>query len=382
MAPQGVEPAAPPTDRDHASEHREADRLAYFDTLHQGFERAVRRVGGTTDAHFAIGGRIVRIRFAGAALPSHLTRALAHREIPPATPGLTLCVWDSASTGTPLPLLIESLVVLLRDRWWERLDSRREIKGYDGGRIRTSFFLGPDILSALDVERHLGLYWIAAEDKLPYWERGSPFLSLLSWWMAEQDRHYVHAGAVGRPDGGVLLAGPGGSGKSTSALAALAAGLAYASDDYCLVTDRPVPFVYSIYSTAKLKALVDFDRFPDLRDRCSNLERVGDEKAVLFLNEHFTAQVVDGFPIRALLLPRVTGAPRAHLTPATAMEAFKALAPSSLLQVPGSGPRLLHTLGRLVKQLPALHLNLGGDPATIPPAIDAALAASSGGRAS
>jgi hypothetical protein len=126
---------------------------------------------------------------------------------------------------------------------------------------------------------------------------------------------------------------------------------------------------------------VDFERFPDLRRHCSNLERVGDEKAVLFLNEHFTTQITKGFPIRAVLLPRVTEAASAHLTPATAAEAFKALAPSSLLQVPGGGPQLLQTLKRLVHQLPAFHLNLGADPATIPPAIDAAIAAS-GARAS
>jgi len=362
MATQGIDPLA------------ESDRLEYFDALHRGFERAAQRAGETVEHYFEIAGQIVCVRFAGDGLAPHLTGALAHLAVPPRTPALTICVWDDVSTGTRLPLLVGSLVTLLRDRWWELIDRRREIREYDGRRIRTSFFLGPDILSALDMERNLGLYWIQSEDRLPYWERGSPFLALLSWWMASRDRHYVHAGAVGHADGGVLLAGKGGSGKSTSALASLSAGLAYASDDYCLVADRPAPFVHSVYGTAKLKGRADFDRFPHLRERCSNLERVGDEKALLFLREHYPERLVSGFPIRAVLLPRITDQPHARLKDATSAEAFRALAPSTLLQVPGAGPGLLQALGRLVKQVPAYHLELGADPESIPKAIESVLA--------
>ena len=192
--------------------------------------------------------------------------------------------------------------------------------------------------------------------------------------MASERRYYVHAGAVGHADGGVLLAGRGGSGKSTTALACLDSDLVYASDDYCIVSNDVGPVVHSVYSTAKLKGHVDFERFPHLRERCSNLELVGDEKALLFLQDHYADRIVRGFPICAVLLPRVNHSPHARVTSATSAEAFRALAPSTLMQVPGAGPELLEALRRLLEAVPAFHLDLGPDPASLPPLIGEILA--------
>ena len=279
----------------------EADRLTYFETVYTGFERAAQQIGGVIERFYTIGGLPICLRFAGDSLAPLLTPALAHLSTEPTTtPALTICVWDSASTKTKLPLLLASLVDLLRQKWGELLDIRREIKQYHGQRIRTSFFLGPDILSALDTQRHVGVYWIEDAARIPYWEKGSPFLAILSWWMELMKRQYVHAGAVGNRTGGVLLAGKGGSGKSTTALACLQSELLYASDDYCLVTSEPAPYVYSLYNTAKLKGQQDFQRFPHLSEKISNAGHLSEEKAVIFLHQHYPEKIVSGFPIQAV----------------------------------------------------------------------------------
>jgi subfamily B ATP-binding cassette protein MsbA len=78
-----------------------------------------------------------------------------------------------------------------------------------------TFHLGPDILNALDLQQNLAVYWVEDANRIPYYERGSPLSALLSLWMGARQRYFVHAGAVGNANGGVLLTGKGGAGKST-----------------------------------------------------------------------------------------------------------------------------------------------------------------------
>ena len=95
---------------------------------------------------------------------------------------------------------------------------------------------------------------------------------------------------------------------------------------------------------------------------------------MLFLQEHYPHQLIAGFPIRAVLLPHVVGEGVSSVSPATSADAFRALAPSSLMQVPGAGPGLLMALRTLVEQAPAFHLHLGADPRDLPGVIADVLA--------
>lgn len=355
--------------------HLDADRVAYFDALMTGFCRAGQAVGGVEDRVYMIGGHAVRLRFAGRGLIPPLTRALAHLAIEarPAT-ALTVNLWDSASTGVGLPLLARDLVDLVRLRWFERLDGRHEIKGYDSPRIRTTFHLGPDILSALDTERATAVYWVNDAAALPYYERGYPLQNILNWWAESHALHFVHAGAVGLPSGGVLVAGAGGSGKSSTCLTCGLAGMAFAGDDYSLVTLDPAPYAYSLYNTSKLRAEVELNRYPGMRSWLANGDRLADEKPMFFFREQFPDRVALGFPLKAILLPRVTGQRDTSLEPAAPMTAFRLIAPSTLLQLSGTGQPAFSLLSRLVRRVPAYTLHLGTDTEQIPHAITALLA--------
>jgi hypothetical protein len=186
--------------------------------------------------------------------------------------------------------------------------------------------------------------------------------------MNRHGRQLVHGGAVGTSRGGVLLAGKGGSGKSTTALSCLNSDMLYVSDDYSLVATDPVPYVYSIYSSAKLNA-DNIQRVPHLMPAISNQNLMDEEKAVFFLYPYFKEKIAKGFPIHGILLPHIQGGTKTTLMRASAVEALKALALSTISQLAGAGRASLQIMEGLVRQVPCYHLALGTDLARIPEVI-------------
>lgn len=347
----------------------EADRLSFFQTLHTWFAHITQSIG-TIDRFYSIGGYTVRFSFASEAMAAQLTQAIAHLETAPTDdPALTICLWDNASTQTKLPGLMPAFIRTFHWYWHIYLDARQNIKDLCSDRFQMHFKVGPNVFSALDTQQNLALYWIDDAAQLPYWEQGSPLQTILNWWTSHHQRQYVHAAAVGTASGGVLLAAKGGSGKSTSALACLNSDLTYASDDYCLVSTEPVPYVYSLYNSAKLKGAKDLERFPELAPLLSNGDRLGEEKAMIFLKQHFPEKVVSGFPIRAILVPKIVGGSDTRLSKTTAITALKALAPSTLFQLSGTGHGSMQMMSNLVKQVPCYILELGTDITQIPQVI-------------
>ncbi len=348
------------------------DRIAYFDMAELGFHRAIAREGGEVEKRFRIAGRLVALRFAGSALVRKLTAAIGHLQAPEdrsAEPDLTIDIWDSASTQTPLPLLLASFVDLLRLRWFERLDIRKEVKGYHSERIRTIFHLGPDILSLYNPERRTAIYWINSVDDIPYYEEGYPLTPILNWWLEQNGLQLMHAASVGNEAGGVIICGKGGSGKSTTALSCINSRLKFLGDDYCALETNGTPRIWSLYSTSKLKGPEDVARFPRFRDLISNMDRLGDEKALLFLNEHMPESLIASFPLRAVFVPRITGLPHTDVSEISAMSALRSLAPSTLFQLPGDGAAAFKKMSDLVKSVPCHSLNLGTTIERIPDAI-------------
>jgi len=351
----------------------EDEHLAFFQYVFTIYKKAERSVGKCQDRYFSIGNRSVHLHFAGDGLVDSITPALAHLEIPPLEdPELTILMWDSASTGTVLPSILSRYFDSLGE-WWIHLDRRGEIKELTSDRIYTSFHLGPNIFSILDRRRNLAMYWVQDGRALPYYEIGSPLRTILHWWADRGPFQFVHGGAVGVASGGVLLAAKGGSGKSTTALTCLEAGMLYASDDYCLVRVEGDPYVFSVYNTAKLRGDQDLERFPRLAPLVSNKSRLEKDKALLFLHQHFPEQVSRGFPLKAILVPSITSTNETRLSPATAGAVLTALAPSTLLQLPGAGKAAFRMMAKLVGRVPGYVLELGGDISRIPSLIQGLL---------
>lgn len=351
---------------DTAIRGEDTSPVVFFETVYRAFQQAEQIAAGSLDRFYSIGGYTIRLRFAGPALVPRITPALEHLATKPSSsPMLTICLWDSASTRAQMPPPPWSA---------EAYIARGEVRGYNDGRIHTSFHIGANVLNMLDTRLDLAVLWICDASQIPYYESSAPLRTILHWWMCNHGRQVVHAGAVGTSMGGVLLAGKGGSGKSTTALACLNSELVYVSDDYCLLATDSVPYAYSLYSSAKLNA-EDVERFPRLASAVSNPKRLGTEKAVFLLHKHYREKIATGFPIRAILLPRVTGRSETSLKEISSAASLKALAASTIFQLPGAGHKDFQRITKFVKQMPSYILELGYDISRIPDAIMGLLSA-------
>ena len=355
-------PPAPVVSSESSHKDQSSQSVEYFQSVYELFKSS-QQTTGAVQRSFRIGGYLIRLSFAGEALLS-LTRALEHLAVDDnSTPDLTVCLWDSESTGQRMT-----------QRPWQEDDflARGVIQGYNTERIYTAFQHGSAAVSVLDQERNLAVFW-APDSNLPYWEHGSPIRTILHWWLLNQGLQLVHAAAVGTPNGGVLIGGKGGSGKSTTALTCLESNLFYIGDDYTLLGIDSGPVVHSLYNSAKLNS-DQVQRLPALVPKIANPERLAEEKALLFVNEHYPSKVATQLPVRAILLPRVTGLPETHLKRVSVALALAALAPSTIFQLPRAGNEALKFLATFARGLPCFSIEVGTDLSTIPPVIEGLLA--------
>lgn len=328
-------------------------RLAHhFRAVKTAFDRAA-AVAGLHEVAVELAGFRLVIRAAGRDLAPAFLRALAHAAIPVPAAGagrdLVIHAFDSASTGVPLP-----------DLSWEGADTALE-GGITATREGTT-----GILTLLDEERNEALHWIRDARRLPHSERTAPLRAILACWMSTRGCHLVHAAAVGSEDGAAILAGKGGAGKSSTALQCLLAGMDLAGEDYVALSAGAGLRVHAIYRSAKVD--------PSQRVHFGPLgppEEPGGpgEKAVYFLGGDHPGRVVASMPLRAILVPRVTGERETRVTSITTMEGLGALLPSSVMQIPALGRGGVQAIGRWMKGLPCFRLELGSDRSAIPGVI-------------
>jgi len=323
------------------------------------FVRAA-KASGLHKRAFILGGHRIEMQFAGTKLLDPMTRALAHCAVPvEGAAELRVCFFDTESTGTPMA----------RPAWSpDQYTGSGQIANFCDERVETSYQLWWDVFQCLDRERKVALYWTPSWRVLPWWEVSFPLRVILHWWLRDTEWQPVHAAAVGSADGGVLIAGPCGAGKSTTALSCLGSRLHYAGDDYTLARVGPSPHVSCLYSTAKLDP-EGLERFPHLAASVTNRDRLDREKAMLFLNESQPAALIGGFAVRAVVVPEVTGRRDTALEPAAQSLAMLALAPTTTKHLPAARARTAAKLIRLTKSAACYRLLAGTDLAQIPEAL-------------
>jgi len=339
------------------SENTEAQ--AYFQQLQGFFETSLLKSGGPIDRFYQIAGFVLRFRFSGSGLLSRFSPAFNHLLIPASDHSdLTIYLWEAESVPniTPLP--------------WSSNDylPMGFIRGYNDERFVTIFQQESRALNMLDAVTNEAVFCVPAAKKIPSFENGHPLIPLLHSWLARHERQLVHAAAVGKPEGGVLISGQGGCGKSSTALACLGSSLSYAGDDFVAVRVSPQPFVFSVYNTGKLEP-EHLMRFPHLVSFHRDQKEKSNEKVLFYLHQEFREEIISGFPIKALLFPEVVkGASR--IFPITPYEALKALAISTVSLLPGLFDLSLKNLAKLARQLPGYSLELGPDLSAIPALIE------------
>ena len=321
---------------------------------------------GHADVDAVFGGQAIRIRVAPAALRDLLKPLAGTNGAVEAD--CTIELWDAAACGLDPPAFPRSAGrpgVMGELRW---LDSPTTAGVWqEPGPIVLTWDAGGPTVSG----------WIGDSSRLAAWERAAPLRAALNWVLRGPGRTLVHAAAVGRAGGGpgLLIGGPGGSGKSTTALSWLLAGGDFAGDDYVLVElDGPQgPAAAPVYATAKADPAA-MALLPEL----ASTGAVGEDelagKTVIDVRDLRPGQPTGPVPIAAIVIPRVARAARPLVEPLPGAAALKALAPSSLLQLPRER-RGLAVLAALVREVPCFSIDLATDPAANLDALENALPA-------
>lgn len=333
---------------------------AYCDRLQATFDRARAATGCRADRTFTLAGEEVRLRFASEALAKILTPALAHLPAVSFSSGLDVLCWEGDAPDVQLPPLPWA--------WPEKWRNGSRYRPCQNPHFVISDLRDSEAIVLLRTDTGQAFFWTRCVDRLPTWHFGSPLLAIFSAWACAHGLILAHAACVGTERGGVLLVGKGGSGKSTTSLLCAEAGLRYLSDDYCVVQPGPVPIVFSLYNTGKLLR-AKLPQMPRLAGYAIEPSRDAYDKPVIHLNRVPGIAVETQLPLRAILVPVVTGGPGTTVAPTTEAQALLALAPSTIFQLQNNAPDFFRAMGALVRRVPCFRLNLGTRFDEIPPSI-------------
>lgn len=295
-----------------------------------------------------IAGRAIRFRFSTQAVAQRLFRALEHQQAAESElPDLTVWCWDGGSRGSKTPAIadcgIEKGVV------------------FDDGPPLVSIDIETGRIDAYDPARRLGFYYVPDHRTVAPWDLVKPFLRILHWWAASIGLRLLHGAAMATDYGGALLVGSGGSGKSTTALACASEELRYIADDYCVLEPGKSPHIHSLFSSGSADAK-SLALLPHLAAAFEPSPSQQGDKSVVFLAEHTPDVLESSARLRAIVVPQIkpmSGGEARRITP---MEALRALAPSTLLQLPGARSLALAQMVSMVREVPCWKLLVGPEP--------------------
>lgn len=316
--------------------------------------------GNSEHIKIDIGGNLIDLHFANPTLKKWILPAFRYFVTAEwSEPDLTICIWDSVSTN----------IDQLPPAWEETSFSiRAEIKNFSSEQIFTAYHLGANSLSLLDKENKQAIFWVRDPNYFPDYEMAVPLRIIFHWWMSLRDILLVHSAAVGHRDGGVLITGKSGSGKSSTALACLFSDLLYAADDSCLVQENKPVTVLSLYNVAK-KNLSSVDLKSQLA-QSALASRSNDEKVIFQVFDEFPGKLVKSFPLKAILVPKITHRRNTTYREISPIKALSELAPTTILQLPGSGKNILNRLSTITQSVANYSLGVGTDLEQIPETIN------------
>jgi hypothetical protein len=240
--------------------------------------------------------------------------------------------------------------------------------GLPGGLV-ASWRTPPQAWELYDPQSRMALFMSAGTTHLEGWERGMPFARFLHDQVTPTPEALLHAAAITDGTTGLLLAGAGGSGKSTTTFFSVKHGLGSAGDDLVLVNadEREEICVSAVYDSIKLVPAELAD--PADRDR-DWLSLAADEPKHLTLLSGFSSTSLrPTFPLHAIVLPRITHAAKTTFRRARSSDAFRAITPSTQRIFLRGVPQLIDKIARVARRLPVFWLDLGTDAEEIAAAI-------------
>jgi len=326
--------------RPQPDDERDASQL---DVVCAAAESAL-AVAGEVRRRLRIGRSSYLLRFSGRTLADTYLAAMAAPAEDDGPADVEVLVWESGVSGVGFPRLEDD-------------GARPAARRAHDRRIEKVYQRGVETFTAVDHHARRAVVWVPDARTVPTNEVACPLRMLFHLWGRRHGDHLLHGGAVGLDTGGVLIAGRSGIGKSTIALACLGNGLAYAGDDYVVVSVAPRELrVHAVYTSGKLQP-DQLPQFPQLAP--ARLNPGADDKPVFLLAPSHARFLTRGFPLRAIVIPRVTGAGRPRLVPARPAAAIASIAPSTVFQLPFSGPDTMSVAATLASRFPTYFLDMG-----------------------
>lgn len=184
-------------------------------------------------------------------------------------------------------------------------------------------------------------------------------VNAFSRWAQANDMLLFHAAAVGTAGKGVLVAGRGGSGKSTFAVSCLAEGLDYVSDDYTLLSASGPLRAMPLYSIAALRE--------DMISKIPGLPKPLLEESGGYLGGkpqfHVPSdRLKDALDIQAIVIPKIGGEQAPSIVPTQAGRVITQMVYSTITQVESrrdSG--LILQMTRRLSGLPVYEFSMSTD---------------------
>jgi hypothetical protein len=323
-----------------------------FDRMRAAFAAAA-GLAETSVRNLRLLGRNVRLTTVGARLTDIVHAAFAPLLDPAGTAAdAVIDLWDRAVAPIAPPGLAKSAD-------WRHDTGTRTLTAYDDFRYVREQRPGSLVWFDRAETRLLAAFQDARNFLLC--EQARPLSHVIPELCHALGGEAIHAAMVGARGQGVLIAGGGGRGKSTSALDCLYGGLAFLGDDSVAITGGPEGFTgHSLYASARVHPR-QLGRWPGFAAHWV-MPRPEDDKAMLLPQVAPGAGMPRRLNIAAIVVPH-TGAGPVRLRPASGAEAFHALVLDSAENRRFALRRdQFSRIAQLTRSVPCFRMETGPDP--------------------
>lgn len=254
----------------------------------------------------------------------------------------------------------QTVPTLLSARWdTEIFSTKAFVEAMAQENLRGIYDPDYDLWQFYDHEAKRGLYILRSPDAIPPWEPSFPLRNFIHWSCEGTSQGLLHAGTAGMDGEGVLIAGPGGSGKSGTTLAAILSGMDSVGDDYVMTSLKNdsvevCPVISKMKQDSKGLARLGLTSDNALFDGPNWQNKYSFDFTTL--GQGTRASLLR---IKAIVLPRISHSDKTTFSKASGMQAMLKLSPSSLYQLAGDWKRTMQFSGNVCRSLPAFHMDLG-----------------------
>lgn len=279
-----------------------------------------------------------------------LTRAFYHlkKSNLEQSPDFTICLWDASTSKNCLPPLN-----------WNWISSIHPT-GYNDSCLYMHWFRCIDAVSVIHTEENKAYYIVRNANQLPWWVEGSPFQVILHTWLQEKGFQLTHTAIVGNETQSVLLAGKGGSGKSTTTLVCLESGLNSLGEDYCILTPNEPALGFSVYNSAKWTSHTR-ELFTQYEQWIQNPLEAEREKALVFYQDIYPKQMKISLPLRSAIAVSVGDKKDPILETSDSLHTLQNIMMSTVKQLPFCSAKTMRTFKKIIEPLKHYRLVLGRD---------------------